>query len=230
MGINVEKYEYRVEIDANNPYYYLPVEIGLAKGDLIVFKDAGAPVRFSAGSAADKVPVTDPTSDTGWALKAYSAGGSSGGGSALITLANNSGATIYAGTVVTFDEEGSPLDVRLATSTDGKNLFVSSDDYDDGEDMLCYALPNSVCNVMCGTGAVNVGDNVCVSSTAGIAEAGDYNTIGVAVTSKVSGENGLVKVLLSGNFHYNSGTTDLVDGTSSLPNGHVYFYYETEEQ
>ena len=228
--IKVERYEYRTEIDADNPLFYIPAEIGLSKGDLIVFEDSGSPARFQAGSVADKVMVTDPTSTTGWTLKAYSSGGGgSGGGSALITLKNSTGATIYAGTVVTFDEEGSPLDVRKATSSDGKNLFISSDDYADDADMLCYAYPNTICNVMCGTGAVNVGDNICVSSTAGIAEAGDYNTIGVAITSKVSGENGLVKVLLSGNFHYNSGTTDLVDGTSSLPSGHVYFYYEEEE-
>lgn len=226
--INVEKYEYRVEIDASNPNYYLPAEIGLSKGDLIVFEDAGAPVRFSAGTAADKVPVTDPTSSTGWTLKSYSAGGGGGGGSALITLINNSGITIAAGTIVTYDEEGAEREVRKATSSDGKNLFISSDEYESGEDMDCYAYPNTLCNVMCDEGAVAVGDNICVSSSSGLGCAGDFATVGTAITAKAAGTNGLVKVQLGMGRSF--GPTDLEEGVTPLPTGHLYFYYKPLEE
>ena len=51
--------------------------LGIAKGDLIVFRGEGDAVRFSAGTSAGKVMTTDPTSETGWIL---SDGGGGGGG------------------------------------------------------------------------------------------------------------------------------------------------------
>lgn len=229
MSINVEKYEYRVEIDVHNPNYYLSADMGQAKGDLIVFQDAGAPTRLSAGSAADKVPVTDPTSDTGWTMKAYNAGGGGGGGgTALITLKNESGATIEAGTVVTFDEEGGEREIRKATAADGSHLFITSDDVETGEEVDCYAYPNTICNVMCDEGAVAVGDHICVGTTAGLATSGDYATIGMALTAKAGETSGLVKVQLGNS--WTLGDTDLEEGFTVLPTGHLYFYYEPDEE
>lgn len=230
MGINIEKYEYRVEIDADNPNSYIPSDLGMSKGDLIVFQDAGAPARFPAGNAADKVPVTDPTSDTGWTLKSYSSGGGGGGGggSALITLVNNTGVTIDAGTVVTFDEEGDEREIRKATASDGIHLFITSDESESGEDVDCYAYPNTICNVMCDSGAVAVGDKICVGETAGLGCSGDYATIGMALTAKTAEDTGLVKVLLGNG--WTMGDTDLEEGTTALPTGHLYFYYEPEEE
>lgn len=233
MSINVEKYEYRVEIDVHNPNYYLSADMGQAKGDLIVFQDAGAPTRLSAGSAADKVLVTDPTSDTGWTMKAYNAGGGGGGGgeTALITLKNESGATIDAGTVVTFDEEGGEREIRKATSVDEDNLFITSDDVETGEEVDCYAYPNTICNVMCDEEAVAVGDHICVGTTAGLGTAGEFATIGLALTAKAAGLNGLVKVLLMNyeRHRYTVSTVDLEDGVSTLTTGHFYYYYEASE-
>ena len=226
--INVELNAYQVRVDPNNPGNYLPMEIGLEKGDLIIFRDSGAPIRFSTGNSSDKVLVTDPTSPTGWVLKSYNAGGGGGGGSPLITLKNNTGATIASGTIVTFDEEGEDLEVRKATSNDGRNLFISSDDYETGEDMDCYAYPYSICNVLCSSDAVNVGDKICVSSSAGLGHSGNFATIGIALTSKESGATGTVKVQLG--LPFTMGTDDLEDGVSSLPTGHIYFYYEEPEE
>ena len=228
MAINVQQNVYRVVIDQNNPNYYIPAEIGMAKGDIIVFNDAGSPVRFAAANVADKALLSDPTSATGLKWGTVSGGGGSGGGSALVTLTNNSGSTIAAGAVVALDEEGNGTEVRKATASDGQPLFISSDEYATGNDMLCYAYANCICNVLCTEDAVSIGDPICVSSTAGIAEAGTYPTIGFAVSAKASGSTGYVKVLLSGRYTFSYGDTDLEDGVSALPSGHIYYYYEEE--
>lgn len=226
--IKVSQNVYRNVVDASNPNNAIPRTIGLQKGDIIVYNAPGSPVRFPAGNVADKVPVTDPTSPLGWTLKSYSAGGGSGGGgSALITLVNNTGSTIIAGTVVTYDEEGGEREIRKATADDGVNLFITSDDSPSGENIDCYACPYTICNVMCTSDAVEVGDKICVSATDGLAMAGSFATIGTALTAKAAGSNGVVKVQLG--MGWTMGTTDLEEGTTSLPAGHLYFYYEVEE-
>jgi hypothetical protein len=194
------------------------------KGDLITFTDEGAPVRFGASNVSDKVLMSDPTSQTG--LKWGNGGG--GGGSALVTLKNNSGSTILTGTVVTFDENGGELEIRKAIASDGTPLFISSDDIVTGSDMDCYAYPNCICNVLCTSDAVLVGDKICVSTSAGVAHSGSFATIGIALTAKASGSVGYVKVLLTGKYQYTVGNIDLNEGVSSLPSGHLYFYYEEE--
>ena len=227
--IKVQPNEYHVTVDATNPRQYLPSELGMAKGDLIIYKDAGYPAKFSAGTAADKVLVTDPSAESGWTLKSYSSGGG-GGGSSTITLINNTGATILAGTVVTLDEEGEEREIRKATSADGHLLFIASDDVESGDDIECYAMPNQIVNVLCTSDAVAIGDKLQVSSTAGSAEAGDYETIGTALSVKEYGDAGFVKCLLAGGSRFTAGTTDLEDGVSALPTGHIYFFYEPEEE
>lgn len=225
--INVQKNEYRTEIDAQNPNRYMPAELGAAKGDLIVFRGEGDPVRFPSGNVADKVPVTDPTSESGWVLKAYGGGG--GGSSQTVTLINNTGATLLAGTIVTIDTTGSEREVRKATSSDSL-FFVVSDDAPDGDDVECYAFPYSICSVLCADEAITVGDTIKISSTAGIGSTTGTESIGLALTGKVLGDGiTAVKVLLkcfSDSANYTISTTDLVDGESALPSGHLYFYYE----
>lgn len=227
--INVQKNEYRVEIDAQNPNHYMPSELGMAKGDMIVFRGEGDPVRFPSGNAADKVPVTDPTSETGWVLKAYGGGGGGGGGSQTVTLVNNTGATLLAGTVVTIDTTGNEREVRKATTSDTL-FFIVSDDTPDGEDVECYAFPYSICSVLCADEAIAVGDTIKISSIAGIGSTTGAGSIGLALTGKTLGDGvTAVKVLLkcfSDSANYTISTTDLVDGESALPSGHLYFYYE----
>ena len=238
MAVHVTKNVYRVSVDQNNPNYYIPASIGESKGDLIVFRGEGDPVHFPSGTVADKVPVTDPSSETGWTLKSYSGGGGGGGSTSLtVTLKNNSGATIPAGAVVVLDPEGGEREIKKAVSTDTGTLFITSDNVATGSDAECYCLPNSICNVLCTSDAVSVGDKLVVSTTSGHAEAGDANTIGIALTAKASGSTGLVKVLLN---CYDASqaisqmitisTTDLTDGVSPLASGALYFYYEAPEE
>lgn len=221
--------EYRVEIDSTNPHYYLPANIGLAKGDLIVFKGESDPGRFSAGAVADKVMVTDPTSDTGWVLKAYGGGGGGGSDTQTITLVNNTGSTISAGTIVTLDEDGGEREIRKATNADTV-LFITSDDSATGEDVECYAFPNTICNVLCADETIDVGDNIGVSSTSGIGTAAGNALVGIALTGKTAGAGiTAIKVLIrcfTATYNYTISTTDLIDGVSALAKDHFYFYYE----
>ncbi len=225
--IEIQSKVYNIIIAAIEDYGKIPRNIGQMKGDLITFTEEGAPTRFPATTTPDKVLMSDPTSSTGlkWGT---GSGGGGGGGSALVTLINNSGSTILTGTIVTFDENGGELEVRKATETDGAPLFITADDSATGGSIDCYAYPNCICNVLCTVDAVSIGDNLCVSSSAGIAHSGSYATIGIALTEKASGNIGYVKALLTGKFQYTFGTIDLVDGTSPLPSGHLYFYYEEE--
>ena len=225
--IEVQTKVYNILISAIDDYGKIPKTIGQMKGDLITFTSEGSPTRFGASNIADKYLMSDPTSPTG--LKwGNGGGGGGGGGSALVTLYNNTGSTILAGTVLTIDENGDELEVRKATSSDASPLFIASDDYPTGGDIDCYAYPNCICNVLCSTDAVHIGDPICVSSSAGIANSGSYATIGIALTEKASGAVGYSKVLLSGKYQYTIGNTDLIDGTSPLPSGHIYYYYEEE--
>lgn len=235
MSINVQKNEYRVEIDSSNPNYYLPADIGLTKGDVIVFEGAGSPVRFPAGNVADKVPVTDPTSQTGWILKNYNEGGGGGGsGTQTITLVNNTGATIPAGTIVTLDMEGEEREIKKAIVGD-KNLFITADNASSGSDVECYSIPKTICNVLCADENISVGDLIGISETPGIGTVDDTGIIGIALTEKELGDGvSVIKVLLklysTGDVNYTISDVDLEDGVSPLPVGHLYFYYEPEEE
>ena len=62
MKIVVEDYVYRVEIDeeANS----IPIVIGQMKGDIIVFRGPGDPVRLPAGTNG-QVLVADSTAECG---------------------------------------------------------------------------------------------------------------------------------------------------------------------
>ena len=232
--IKVNQNVYRNVVDKNT-VSAIPAAIGLAKGDLIVFNAAGSPVRFSAGNTSGKVLETDPTSDTGWKL---GNGGGGGGGTAslTVTLVNNSGASILTGTIVVIDPEGGEREIRKAESTDEGTLFITSaDSTGSGDSVECYCIPNTICNVLCTTDAVAVGDKLEVSATDGIAETGTKNSVGIALTAKASGSAGYVKVLLncfpgSGTTNWTAGTTDLEEGVSTLQKDHFYFYYEAEEE
>ena len=57
---------YNVVIDAVNNYGKIPASIGEAKGDLIIFRGAGDPVRVAAGNVNGRILVTDNTKECGW--------------------------------------------------------------------------------------------------------------------------------------------------------------------
>ena len=174
---------------------HIPDSIGLAKGDLIVFRGEGDPVRFSAGTAVGKVMMTDPTSETGWVLG--DGGGGGGGSSATAILHNGTGGIVLAGTVVKID---SGVNFVKAVAGDDDALFIVSEDVGDEEDVACYSIRNTVCLVRCDSGAVAIGDSLKISSTSGVltkrTDTADRE-VAVAMTAKASGNSGTVKALLS---------------------------------
>ena len=218
---------YNIIISAIEDSGKIPKSIGQMKGDLITFSDANSPVRLPITNIADKVLTSDPTSPTG--MKWGNGGGGGGGsGTSTVTLINNTGSTIMAGTIVVIDSAGNEREVKKASSGDTGTLFVSSDDYASGDDMECYTFPNTVCNVLCDTAAVTVGDKLDLSSSPGIAKKGSYGAVGMALTSKASGNIGFVKTLLNcyQPKNYTISSIDLIDGVSALADGMFYFYYE----
>ena len=181
-----------VKKDGNNS---IPDSIGLAKGDIIVFRGEGDPVRFSAGTAVGKVMMTDPTSETGWVLGDGGGGGETS--SATVVLHNSTGGIILAGTVVKIN---SGVNFTKAVAGDDDALFVVSDEVSDEEDVECYSIRNTVCLVRCDTEAVAIGDSLTISSTNGILTKRTDTTdreVAVALTAKASGNGGTVKALLS---------------------------------
>ena len=184
---------YSVNNEAVGTYKTVPMDIGLFKGDLIVFRGEGDPVRFSSGTAAGKYLMTDPTSETGWVL----GDGGGGGGGSLVTLHNNTGEIILSGTVVKID---SGTNFEKATASDDDALFIVSEECGVNEDVACYSIRNTVCMILCTSDAVTVGDSLTISSTAGVCEkrtdTGDRE-VAVALSAKTSGSSGVVKALLS---------------------------------
>ena len=173
---------------------HIPESIGLAKGDLIVFRGEGDPVRFSAGTAEGKVLTTDPLSETGWTLGDGGGGGSS---SVTVTLHNATGAYLVTGTVVKID---SGTNLAKASASDTCPLFVTSEDCNDGDDVACCSVRNTVCLVRCTTDAVAVGDSLTISETDGVCEtltSDSQREVAIALTAKSSGTSGTVRALLA---------------------------------
>ena len=182
---------YKVIIDALNSYNKIPQDIGLMKGDLIIFRGAGDPIRFASGNAAGKILLTDPTTESGWTLSVPAASAAS------IALHNDTGLPVAAGTVVVIS---SGTDFVKAASTDSGTLYVTADDCPAGEDVACYGPLGSICLIQCTSAAVSAGDLLTVSSTAGqccTATDGDRE-VAVAITAKASGSAGTVKAILTG--------------------------------
>ena len=64
MGVEVTQQIYQIVMDDDNPTYSIPASMGLMKGDLIVFRGDGDPVRLPVGTAGQVLTV-DPTSELG---------------------------------------------------------------------------------------------------------------------------------------------------------------------
>ena len=205
VNVEVVKQEYTATVTPNTTNN-ISSDIGLMKGDLIVFRGNGDPVRFPAGNAANKTLLTDPTSETGWTI------GDAGGGStiAIATLHNITGEYIHTGTVVKLDTGENFV---KATSADVVTLFVVSEDCNEDDDVDCYGIANSVCLIRCTTDAVSIGDSLKVSSTAGLCDKSTSTSdrvIATALSSKASGSVGTVKALLVGMTQI--GVTDVEHG------------------
>lgn len=179
---------YNITIDAINAYGKIPASIGLRKGDIIVFRGEGDPVRLNAGTVAGRVLTADPDSETGLA---FLPGGGSGGGT--VTLHNITGVAVPGGTVVKIY---SGYDFIKATQADTSLLFVTGEDCAADADVVCYGTSNMVCSVRCTEDAVSVGDQLAVSSTDGVAEAVAEGGFCKALTGKASGAAGAVEAII----------------------------------
>ena len=189
--ITPEQKIFNVVVDLLISRNTIPENIGLMKGDLIVYRGAGDPVRFSAGNAAGKTMLTDPTSETGWVL-----GNASEGTGATVTLRNISGEMISAGTIVKIS---TGTNFVKAEKGDTVSLFVVSENCEDDTEVSCYAVSNTVCLVRCTSGAVNVGARLTISSTDGLCESTtdvSDRLVGIALTAKDNTSIGVVKALL----------------------------------
>lgn len=185
-----------VTINSIDSYGKIPSSIGLMKGDLIVFRGNGDPVRFPSGNANGKTLVTDNTSPTGWIL-----GDGGGGGGGTVSLHNDTQAPISAGTVVygipSSDVNESVLLMRKANATTTGQLYVLKDSCAINGDVECYALPGTIALVLCDTLEINQGDALVVSDN-GICTVipNGIPTVGIALSHKNAGTIGLVKCKL----------------------------------
>ena len=189
--IEVETTSYQISIDTIDTYQRIPVSIGQMKGDIIAFRGPSDPVRVPSGSIAGRVLSVDPTTESGLAWIP-----SSGGSGSSVTLHNSTGTYVAGGTVVKISSD---YDFVKATSADTSLLFVTAQDCDDDEDVVCYGVANTICSVQCTADAVAVGDELGVSSTNGVAEAVVSNGFAVALTAKASGSAGTVEAIIQQN-------------------------------
>lgn len=215
-----KKTVYKVYVDLVNSYNKIPASIGLMKGDIIIFRGEGDPVRFSAGNASGKTIVTDPASPTGWVL------GEGGGGGGKAKLKNASGAQVTTGTIVyVFDTDNYGREAIKAPYWQEGRYYIVAEDTASGADMDCYCLPGSNVQVLV-SGTCSIGDPLVVSSTAGIAIAipGGTPTVGIAQENKTSSAVGLVDCLLVENktvSAQNADSASHISGTVyALSSGH----------
>lgn len=166
----------------------IPATIGEAKGDLIAFRGRGDPVRLQAGNIAGRILVTDPSSPTGWSVVPNS--GSSG---STVSLHNSLNTIVPGGTIVKISQN---YDFVKATSADTSMLFITAEDCDPDEDVTCYGVANTICSILCDEGAVDINDQLEVSSTAGLAKATVENGFAVALSSKAQGITGIVDAII----------------------------------
>ena len=214
--ITPEQKIFNVVVDLLNSRNTIPEDIGLMKGDIIVYRGAGDPVRFSAGNAAGKTLLTDPTSETGWVL-----GNASEGTGATVTLRNVSGEMISAGTIVKIT---TGTNFVKAEKGDTVSLFIVSENCEDDTEVSCYAVSNTVCFIRCTSGAVNVGARLTISATDGLCEStADVSDrlVGIALTAKDNTSIGVVKALLLeiGRMEHVRKTGDTMTGNLVLNNG-----------
>ena len=209
----------------------IPKSIGQAKGDLILFRGRGDPVRMQAGNVDGRILVTDSSSPTGWSIIPNS---SSSGSS--VTLHNSLNSIVPGGTIVKIDHD---YDFVKATSADTSMLFVTAEDCDPDEDVVCYGVANTICSVLCTSDAVEIGDQLGVSSTDGIAETVSINGFAVALTDKASGSTGSVNAIivqngflpltggtLTGNIELSNTRINAKSGTideDATPESNVYY-------
>lgn len=179
---------YNVTIDAVNNFQKIPASIGIKKGDIIIFRGSGDPIRLPVGNVAGRILTADPDAEGGASWQPPS-----GGSGSSVTLHNITGVTVAGGTVVKID---TGYNFVKATSADTTMLFVTADDCPAGEDVACYSTANTICSVLCTAAAVAVNDQLAVSSTDGIAETTSGQGFAVALSAKAAGSSGPVDAMI----------------------------------
>lgn len=190
---NVKRKLWQIGIEPIDSYGKIDLNIGLRKGDLIVFAGPGDPRRFSSGSVAGKVMITDPNAPLGWVL-------GSPGGNPTVTIKNASNAQVIAGRAVAITYSATEPSFVLATNASTTPLYITADDSGAGDSVECYGVNGTIVPVLC-EGTVAVGNYVAVTSTGycGKATSASNNIIGIALTKKTTADGyALVKVLLTG--------------------------------
>ena len=188
---NIQKKTWEVGIEPIDTYGSINASLGMMKGDLIIYAGDGDPRRFSAGSTAGKVIMTDPTSTLGWVL-------SDPGGVPTVQLKNDTGGQVAAGRVVMLKYSSNTPSFDLATVSGTQPLYITAEDSGHGDTIGCYGLPGMIVPVMC-TGTFNRGDGIKVTKVGvGGKSSASPGTIGIAVQAKSSTVDELIKVLLTG--------------------------------
>lgn len=191
----VTKKVFSVSVSAIDNYGKLSAGIGLMKGDMIVYRGNGDPVRLPVGTTG-KVLTADPTQPEG--VRWSDAGG--GGAGATTVLHNASGVQITTGTILYVLPSDQLISAREAIKafrhTEGR-LYIAREDTAANQDVDCYGIPGTIAQVLV-TGSCALGDALVVSDTSGVAEAlaDGEPTVGIAMETKSSSAVGLVTTLL----------------------------------
>lgn len=188
---NIKKKIWEVGIEPIDNYGSISASIGLMKGDLIIYAGDGDPRRFSPGSVAGKVIMTDPTADLGWVL-------SDPGGIPTTQLRNVSGGQIAAGRVVMLTYSSNIPSFVLATVDGTAPLFITAESSGNSDVIGCYGTPGMVVPVLC-EGTIARGNGIKVTSTGIGGKAGSVpGAIGIALEARSGTGSSLIKVLLTG--------------------------------
>lgn len=193
MAVTVNPQVSRIDVNDSNESESIPVNIGLMKGDILVYRGEGDVVRLPVG-LDDQVLTADHTSEFGLKWKLVSGGGNA---SVLTNLHNATEESVSTGTVVKLSDG---LNFVKATANSADTLFVTSEACGPDEDVDCYSLRNSVCFVRCTSAAVAIGDKLVISATDGLCEKKSSDSqyeVAVALSAKASGSVGTVKSILT---------------------------------
>lgn len=182
------------ELDPHNAYGMIPMNIGLMKGDLIVFYGEGDPRRFPSGTAFGKVMRTNPESPSGWELADQDA--------SAVQLINRAGQFVPAGSPVHLwiDSYSGDGQFDLAVVNSSTPVFITGEDSMPGDAVTCYAAHGTIVPVLCKGAFIRRGGVVAVTEKGycGLASSASKVVIGIATKYKAADSEELVPVLLTG--------------------------------
>ena len=123
---------------------------------------------------------------------------------ASIVLYNGTGVQVLAGTVVYNDPSLSGQTFYKAGNCTAGQLYITSEDCAPNGSVACYGIEGTICNVLCDSAAVSVGDRLLVSGDGICTPTPGTATVGIALTAKAAGSAGQVKIRLCKNKNGNA--------------------------